>query len=66
MIQINYDKEGDILEIKFSEVPIQESEYLKKSGIVIDYDNEGKIVAIEVLSYSKRVKKETLPELAAI
>jgi len=65
MIQFSYDKDGDILEIKFSEQAIAESEYLKESGIVIDYDNEKKIVALEIISFSKRVKKsEDIKELA--
>jgi len=65
MIQFSYDKDGDILEIKFSEQAIAESEYLKESGIVIDYDKEKKIVALEIISFSKRVKKsEDIKELA--
>ena len=58
MIKINYDKEGDILEIKFSEKNIKESEYIKESGIIIDYDEKGKIVGVEITSFSKRVGME--------
>ena len=54
MISFKYDKEGDLLEIRFSESKIVESEYLEEAGIVIDYDEGGRIVAIEILSFSKR------------
>jgi len=58
MIKISYDSEGDILEIKFSELPVKESEYIKESGIILDYDEKGKIVGVEITSFSKRVEKE--------
>lgn len=56
MIKIQYDKQGDILEIKFSDLPIADSEYNKETGLVVDYDAEGKLVGIELISFSKRVK----------
>ena len=65
MIQFSYDKEGDILEIKFSDKKIAESEYIKESGIVVDYDIEHNIVALEIISFSKRVRKsEDIQEIA--
>ena len=39
MLKIDYDKEGDILEIKFSDNSIKDSEYIEESGLGIDYDN---------------------------
>jgi len=66
MIKISYDSEGDILEIKFSECPIKESEYIKENGIIVDYDEKGKIIGVEITSFSKRVgKKELVGVLAA-
>lgn len=65
MIKISYDKEGDVLDIKFSEEGIAESEYIEDSGMVLDYDKDGKLVGVEVLSFSKRVKdKENIEVLA--
>jgi uncharacterized protein YuzE len=65
MIKISYDKEGDVMEIRFSEEAICESEYVEESGLVVDYDKEGNIVAIEVVSFSKRVgEKQTIEALA--
>ncbi len=66
MIKISYDKEGDVLEIKFSEKNIKDSEYLEESGLVLDYDKNGNIVAIEVVSFSKRVGKNELTEAIAV
>ena len=65
MIKISYDGEGDILEVKFSESPIDSSEYIKESGLVIDYGRTGNIVAIEITSFSKKVGKDKLLEAIA-
>lgn len=66
MIKISYDKESDVLEIRFSEKDIQDSEYMEESGLVVDYDKNNSIVAVEIVSYSKRVGKEELAEAVAI
>ncbi|WP_297430780.1 DUF2283 domain-containing protein [Clostridium sp.] len=66
MLKIDYDKEGDILEIKFSNNAIKDSEYIDESGLIIDYDNNDKIVAIEVISFSERVSKDDFIEALAI
>ncbi len=60
MIKIRYDHEGDVLEIRFSESEIIESEYIEKSGLVIDYGKNSQIVAIEMLAYSKKTSREEL------
>ncbi|HHT9125236.1 MAG TPA: DUF2283 domain-containing protein [Candidatus Brocadiia bacterium] len=66
MIKISYDKEGDVLEIRFSENAINDSEYVKESGLVLDYDKGGNIVAVEIISFSKRVSKEEAIEAVVI
>jgi uncharacterized protein YuzE len=66
MIKINYDKEGDVLEISFSENAVADSEYVEESGLVLDYDKDGKIVAVELISFSKKVGREQLEEAVAI
>jgi len=66
MIKISYDGEGDILEIKFSEGLIGSSEYIKESGLVIDYGRTGNIVAIEITSFSKRVGRDELVKAIAV
>jgi len=66
MIKISYDKEGDVLEIRFSEKQVKESEYMKKTGFVVDYDEDGSIAALEILSFSKRVSRDELLEAVAM
>jgi uncharacterized protein YuzE len=66
MIKISYDKEGDVLEIRFSEKEIHDSEYIEETGLVVDYDKNNNIVAVEIISYSKRVGKEELAEAMVI
>jgi uncharacterized protein YuzE len=51
---IRYDKELDIVYIRFSEKNIEESNE-DKPGIILDYDLEGKIVGIEVLNASTQI-----------
>jgi uncharacterized protein YuzE len=54
-MKVKYDKEVDILVIRFSDSKIQESDE-SKPGVIIDYDKEGKIVKIEILQASKRME----------
>jgi len=57
MIKISYDQEGDVLEIKFSEETISDSEYIEESGLVLDYNDSGNIVGLEIISFSNKVSK---------
>ena len=43
-LKIRCDKEGDILEIKFSESNMVNGKYIRESGLTVDYDREGNIV----------------------
>jgi uncharacterized protein YuzE len=51
---IKYDKDVDIVYIQFSEGRITESDE-DKPGIILDYDDMGNIVGIEVLEASKKM-----------
>lgn len=53
-MKIKYDKESDIVYIKFSDSEIIESDE-NKPGIIIDYDKEGNITGIEVLNASSKM-----------
>jgi uncharacterized protein YuzE len=53
-MKIKYDRETDVIYIKFSDKLISESDE-NKPGIIFDYDNSGKIVAIEVIGASKKM-----------
>jgi uncharacterized protein YuzE len=54
-MKVKYNKEEDILYFIFSDKKIKESDE-EKSGVIIDYDQDGSIVGIEVLDASKRMK----------
>ena len=53
-MKIKYDKESDVLYIRFNYEPISESDQ-EKPGIIIDYNENGQIVGIEVLKASSKV-----------
>jgi uncharacterized protein YuzE len=54
-MKVVYDAETDILRIVLNDAPIEESNE-DTSGIILDYDADGNVVGLEVLSASTRVK----------
>ena len=52
-MKVKYDKEVDILYIKFSDKPVKESDE-DKPDIILDYSSDGSIVAIEILDASRK------------
>jgi uncharacterized protein YuzE len=53
-MKVKYDKEVDILYIGFSDKKVMESDE-EKQGIILDYDEQGGIVGIEILQASKKM-----------
>ncbi len=53
-MKVTYDRETDTLTIVFSNRPIEESDE-DKPGVILDYDTEGKLVAMELLNASHQV-----------
>ncbi|HED38532.1 MAG TPA: DUF2283 domain-containing protein [Ignavibacteria bacterium] len=51
-MKIKYDKETDVMYIKFSDAEVEES-LEEKSGVIIDFDKEGNVVGIELINVSK-------------
>jgi YD repeat-containing protein len=49
-----YDPDVDALYVRFADTPISESEEIT-AGVVLDYDANGRIVAIELLDASKHI-----------
>jgi len=47
-MKVRYDAETDVVYIRFREGEIAESDEIKE-GVIIDYDSEGKPLAIELL-----------------
>lgn len=58
-MKINFDKEHDIMRIKF-----QDSEYSISrevdDGIILDIDKNGKIIAIEIIDVSDKMSQESI------
>lgn len=52
-MRIEYDPEVDALYVRLADSKIIESEEVQP-GVVLDFDEAGKVVGIEVLSVSKR------------
>lgn len=53
-MKTTYDPEADALYVRFAEAAIVESEEVS-DGVVLDFDVEGRIVAIEVLDARKHL-----------
>ena len=53
-MKTTYDEEADAVYVRFSEAPVVESEEVS-DGVVLDFDAEGRIVAIELLETSKHL-----------
>ncbi len=45
----------DIVTIIFNEVPVEESDESQR-GIILDYDQKGNVVAIEILEASQKME----------
>ncbi len=61
-MKVKYDKEVDMLYIKFSDVQISESDE-DKPGIILDYAADGSVVGIEMLNASIKIPKPNIMEL---
>jgi uncharacterized protein YuzE len=54
-MKVKYYQDVDVLNIRFSEAPVDESDE-EKPGIILDYDKDGNIVGIEILNASRRME----------
>ncbi|MFQ5811059.1 MAG: DUF2283 domain-containing protein [Armatimonadota bacterium] len=53
-MRVIYDRETDTLSIVLGQRPVAESDELRE-GLIVDYDQEGRIVSVEVLDASQHV-----------
>ncbi len=53
---IRYNKEADAIYIRFSDSKVAESDE-EKPGIILDYDESGNIIGIEVLNASEKTNQ---------
>ncbi len=58
-MRLKVDKEGDALYFRLDESSIVNSEEVQP-GIILDFNAEGKVVGIEMLKLSGRIKPEQL------
>ena len=61
-MKLKYDREVDILYIRLNDSPTKESDE-DHPGILLDYDDNGQIVGIEIMNASKRNIQPTKLEL---
>ena len=61
-MKIEFDPTADALYVKLNDSKIIESEQVQP-GIVLDFDENGKVVGVEILSVSKRSNQD-LPKAA--
>jgi uncharacterized protein YuzE len=52
-MRVRVDRGADAVYVKLTDRPIKESEEVA-DGIVVDYDDQGRIVGVEILDASKR------------
>ena len=52
-MNINYDSVADAIYIKMSSGNVLESKSIKE-GVIVDYMEDGEIIGLEILDYSKR------------
>ena len=53
-MKVFYDQSADTLTIIFAETPVAESDE-DKPGVILDYDDKGNLVSLEILDASQRV-----------
>ncbi|HDN19593.1 MAG TPA: DUF2283 domain-containing protein [Candidatus Acetothermia bacterium] len=58
-MRIKLDPESDALYIRFAERPIVESEEVSR-GIILDFDDEGCVVGLEILGVSEKFSPDDL------
>ena len=62
-MKISYDREVDILRIVFADSLVDESDEAKP-GVILDFDVNGNIVAMEILDASQRTEDPNKVEFA--
>lgn len=58
-MRLKIDRENDALYFRLDKTAIVESEEVQP-GVILDYDQDGRVVGIEILALSTRIEPEKL------
>jgi uncharacterized protein YuzE len=58
-MRLKIDKENDALYLRWNETAIVESEEVQP-GVILDFDESGRVVGVEILTLSKRADPDQL------
>ena len=61
-MNINYDKDADCLYIQFQQGPVYKTRKIEE-GILLDFDEMGKIYGIEIVGVSERMPLTSLDKI---
>lgn len=61
-MRISYDEKTDSLYVRLKETPYYESDEVRQ-GILLDYDDKGNLIAIEILDASEYLSTDELASL---
>lgn len=64
-MKITYDPESDTLTVILKDVPVAESDE-DKPGVILDFDDAGEIVGLEILDASQRVTEPRRVDFTAV
>jgi uncharacterized protein YuzE len=64
-VTVRYDRETDTLTVIFRDAPVSESDE-DRPGVILDYDAEGRLIALELLNASQCVENPATVHVAVL
>ena len=70
-MRVSYVSETDALLIDLKDDPVADSEFIEELGVVVDYNDKGEVVGLEILDWSEFQKegkelKLVLPSFSSV